>query len=98
MAYSRTCPVCSTPGSIIRPDTKTCSRDCSKLWGKMTRGEQQARIRAVNPDIDAEVTRLKAEIYKSRVVDEVVDEDKMLEESDDQPEDEPLIPSGYRTK
>jgi predicted nucleic acid-binding Zn ribbon protein len=61
--HSRTCPVCLTPNSIIRPDAKTCSRDCSKAWNKMSRLEQQARLRTTNPSFDQQVEALSEELF-----------------------------------
>ena len=49
MPYRATCPVCFTIDSIYRTDVKTCSGECSRAWRRMSRSEQQARLREVDP-------------------------------------------------
>lgn len=71
-----TCPVCLTVDGVIRADAKTCSRHCSKTWNKMTQSEQQARLKALNPQ--AQVEKLKAEVF-TPIANEIVNEDDEFE-------------------
>lgn len=71
-----TCPVCLTVDGVIRADAKTCSRHCSKTWNKMTQSEQQARLRALNPQ--SQVDKLKAQVFKP--IDSDSDNDEEIKE------------------
>lgn len=71
-----TCPVCLTVDGVIRADAKTCSRHCAKTWNKMTQSEQQARLRALNPQ--SQVEKLKAQVFET--IDSDGDNDEQIKE------------------
>lgn len=89
-----TCPVCLTVDGVIRADAKTCSRHCAKTWNKMTQSEQQARLRALNPQ--SQVDKLKAQVFPTHP--EVIDNEDAEIEPEAVIEEERKFPLDILTK
>lgn len=94
MSHSRTCPVCLTPNAIIRPDAKTCSRECSKSWNKMSRNEQQARVASVDPAIQEAKLMKDLKSRPPQFVDEVIPDDVEGVDLEDIPASSDVMPKG----
>lgn len=77
----RECPVCHI-GWMIRPETRTCSWECSKAWRKMSVIEQQARLESVDPDIR---TKQLLEGIKAFVIEDPNIQNSESESNDNNP-------------